>query len=523
MGVKTIADCGLRIAKSVSANPAEGRTFNIANFFQTVALFIQTIIVVALLLLPVAVSAEVPYAAVRKPVFAGSFYPADRNRLEKKIDGFLKEADTKSETIPSHIFGIVVPHAGYDYSGQVAAYAYNRIKGKDYKTVIIIGSSHRVPFKGISIYPSGAWETPLGKVPVDNKIAQILMESCKSIKAFPLAFEQEHSLEVQAPFLQKTLKSFKIVPLVTGSLSGEDYKNLSDALLKLLKQNPEDILVVASSDMSHFHSYNKAYQMDKLALKDIESLNIEKLSGNLYKGDCELCGEPGVITLMTIASQLNARAKTLYYANSGDVAKDKNRVVGYGAVAFMYPDKSDPSLSKQEQNTLLTIARKTLDEYISKRSVPQFDVKEGKLLEKRGVFVTLTKNHDLRGCIGYIVPVAPLYKAVIEMTVSASTKDPRFPPVSKWELKDINIEISALTPLKLISDPNNIEVGKHGLYITKGNYSGLLLPQVAVEHKWNREEFLRQTCTKAGLPQYAWEDKKTKIYTFTAQIFSEGQ
>jgi AmmeMemoRadiSam system protein A len=169
------------------------------------------------------------------------------------------------------------------------------------------------------------------------------------------------------------------------------------------------------------------------------------------------------------------------------------------------------------------IARKTLDEYISKSSVPQFDIKEGKLLEKRGVFVTLTKNHDLRGCIGYIVPVAPLYKAVIEMTVSASTRDPRFPPVSKGELKDINIEISALTPLKLISDPNNIEVGKHGLYITKGNYSGLLLPQVATEYKWNREEFLRQTCTKAGLPQNAWEDKRTKIYTFTAQIFSEGQ
>ena len=387
--------------------------------------------------------------------------------------------------------------------------------------MIIIGSSHQVPFKGISIYPSGSWETPLGNVRIDRKIAQYLMDNCKSVKVYPAAFAREHSLEVQVPFLQRSLKSFTIVPLVTGSLDGEDYKNLSDALLKLLKQNPKDILVVTSSDMSHFHSYNKASQMDKLALKDIEELGFEKLFNNLYSGNCELCGAPGVITLLMVASKLNGRAKILNYANSGDVTSDKDRVVGYGAVAFTYPDKSDSALSRQEQNTLLMIARKTLDEYISKGNIPQFDIKESRLLEKRGVFVTLTKNHDLRGCIGYIVPVVPLYKAVIEMTVSASTRDPRFPPVSKGELKDINIEISALTPLRLIDDPGGIEMGKHGLYITKGNHSGLLLPQVAAEHKWNREEFLRQTCIKAGLPQNAWKDKGTSIYTFTAQIFSE--
>lgn len=458
---------------------------------------------------------------VRKPVFAGSFYPADKHQLEKKIDGYLKEAETKSEKNQTQIFGIISPHAGYEYSGQVAAYGYNQLKGKDFKTVIIIGPSHQVPFKGISIYPSGSWETPLGNVRIDRKIAQYLMDNCKSVKVYPAAFAREHSLEVQVPFLQRSLKSFNIVPLITGSLDGDDYKNLSDTLLKLLKQNPEDILIVASSDMSHYHSYNKASQMDKLALKDIEALGIEKLFENLYNGNYELCGAPGVITLMMVASKLNARAKSLYYANSGDVTRDKDRVVGYGAIAFMYPDKSDSALSKQEQNTLLTIARKTLDEYISKGNIPQFDIKAGTLLEKRGVFVTLTKHHDLRGCIGYIVPVAPLYKAVIEMTVSASTRDPRFPPVSKGELKDINIEISALTPLKLIDDPGSIEVGKHGLYITKGNYSGLLLPQVATEHKWNREEFLRQTCTKAGLPQNAWKDKGTNIYTFMAQIFHE--
>lgn len=136
---------------------------------------------------------------VRKPVFAGSFYPADRNQLEKKIDGHLKEAEIKSEKFSSHVFGVIAPHAGYDYSGLAAAYSYNQIRGGKYKTVVIIGPSHRVPFKGVSIYPSGAWETPLGKVAIDGKAAQMLMDSCKLIKALPPAFEREHSLEVQLP------------------------------------------------------------------------------------------------------------------------------------------------------------------------------------------------------------------------------------------------------------------------------------------------------------------------------------
>jgi hypothetical protein len=458
---------------------------------------------------------------VRKPVFAGSFYPADKNQLEKKIDGYLKEAEIKSEKFSSHIFGIIAPHAGYDYSGLAAAYSYNQIRGGKYKTVVIIGPSHRVHFKGVSIYPSGAWETPLGKVSIDGKAAQMLMDSCKLIKALPPAFEREHSLEVQLPFLQRTLKSFKIVPMVTGTLGKEDFINVSEALLKLVKQNPEDILIVASSDMSHFHSYSKAYQMDKLALKHIEHLDIENLSENLHKGNCELCGESSVILLMAVASKLKAVTKILYYANSGDVTNDKSRVVGYGSAAFAFQEKDGPLLNRQEQDTLLMIARKTLDEYISKGSAPHFNVKEGRLLEKRGVFVTLKKHHELRGCIGYILPVAPLYKSVIDMTISASTRDPRFPPVKKDELKLISIEISALTPLKLIDNPGSIEIGKHGLYITKGSNSGLLLPQVAAEYKWSSVEFLRQTCMKAGLPHNAWEDKKTKIYSFTAQIFSE--
>ena len=457
---------------------------------------------------------------VRKPVFAGSFYPADKVRLGSLINGYMKEAEQKSKKTPGQILGIIAPHAGYEYSGKVAAYAYSEIKGKSYKTVIIIGSSHRVPFRGIAIYPEGSWETPLGTVTIDHEMAQAIMKDCKMVKTFPAAFEREHSHEVQIPFLQKALARFKIVPLVTGAMDSDDYRIFADTLASIIRRNPEKVLIVASSDMSHFHSYDAANKMDKVTLENIAALDVDSLRRHLQKEDSELCGAQGVLLLMMLARQMNAKATILNYANSGDVTKDRSRVVGYCSVAFSRP-QADQGISKKEQEILLGIARKTLEEYVRNGNVPKMDAKESVLFEKRGAFVTLTKDGSLRGCIGYIQPVAPLYKAVSDMTIAASTRDPRFPPISHGELKDIRIEISVLSPLRLISDTNEIEVGKHGLYMIRGNNAGLLLPQVATEHKWNKEEFLKQTCVKAGLSAQAWKDKNTQIYTFSAQIFSE--
>lgn len=457
---------------------------------------------------------------VRKPVFAGLFYPADKTRLENTIDSYLKEGEQKSKKVTGKVFGIIVPHAGYEYSGKVAAFAYSQIKGKGYKTVILIGSNHRIPFRGIAIYPEGSWETPLGKVLIDHEVSQTIMNDCNFIRPFPAAFEREHSLEVQVPFLQRALTGFKIVPIVTGAMDDEDYRQLVNTLAGLMKHNSKNILIVASSDMSHFHTYDAANKMDDVALRDIVELNIEGLRRHLQKGECELCGAQGVLSLMMLANQINATATILNYANSGDVTKERSRVVGYCSAVFFHP-QPDHGLIKKEQEILLGIARKTLEEHIMRGNAPEVDVNEPILLEKRGIFVTLKKNGSLRGCIGSIRPVAPIYKAVSDMTIEASTRDPRFPPVSRGELKNIRIEISVLSPFKLISDTNEIEVGKHGLYMIRGNNAGLLLPQVATEHKWNRDEFLRQTCVKAGLSAQAWKDKGTQIYTFSAQIFSE--
>jgi hypothetical protein len=436
------------------------------------------------------------------------------------IDSYLKEAEQKSKKVSGQIFGIIVPHAGYEYSGKVAAHSYAQVKGKGYKTVIIIGSSHRVPFRGIAIYPEGSWETPLGTVAIDQEIALAITKDCKIARPFSAAFEREHSLEVQVPFLQRALAGFKIVPIVTGSMEHDDYRQLVDALVSQLKRSPGNVLIIASSDMSHFHSYDAANKMDTGTLKDIAELNVDGLRQRLQKDEYELCGAQAVLSLMMLAKQMNGKGTILNYANSGDVTKDRSRVVGYSSAAFSRP-QTDQGLSRKEQEILLKIARKTLEEYVRKGNIPRVDVKESMLLDKRGAFVTLTKNGSLRGCIGYIQPVAPLYKAISDMTIAASTKDPRFPPVSQGELKDIHIEISVLSPLKMISDIHEIEVGKHGLYLTWGNNAGLLLPQVATEHRWTREEFLRQTCIKASLPIQAWKNTGTQIYTFSAQIFSE--
>lgn len=457
---------------------------------------------------------------VRKPVYAGSFYPAEKSTLERMLDTYLKEAEGKSEKIQDPIFGIIAPHAGYEYSGMVAASVYHQLKGKDYKTVILVGPSHYIPFTGIAIYPSGLWETPLGRVPIDHEIARILTEKYKSIKPFSPAFEREHSLEVQLPFLQKVLKNFKIVPLVTGHLNENDYKTLSEALFNLLKQNPKGILIVASSDMSHFHSYNRASKTDALTLRNIENLKIEELTELLEKGVCELCGAQAVITLMMVSEKFDGKVKVLNYANSGDVTGDKNRVVGYGAIAF-YKSIDEGILNKKEQEQLLSLARNTLNEYVTSKRLPQVDIRNKKLQENKAVFVTLTKKCNLRGCVGYITPSQPLYKAVMEMTVAASARDTRFIPVTKEELNDIHIEISVLSLFTRIDNPDKIEIGKHGLYIVKGNRTGLLLPQVASSFLWSREEFLRQTCIKAGLMPNAWTEKDTEIYIFSAQIFEE--
>jgi len=463
---------------------------------------------------------------VRKPAVAGAFYPANPVELKNQIEGFLKNVEKKK--LDGRIFGLMVPHAGYVYSGQVAANCFKQLQDISFDTVVIIGMSHSAYFEGISVYDTGYYETPLGLVEIDTELASSLIKSHPKIKSLKEAQLQEHSLEVQIPFLQQVLKKgFKIVPLLMSNPS--DCQILAKSLISNYKG--KKILFIASSDMTHYPPYEIANEIDKTTLSLIKEMDINKLVAWLNepheKCSTLLCGSGAVLTLMLIAKELGInQVEILNYANSGDVPiiGDKSKVVGYGAVIFIQKEVKPMIIDNEEQQLLLKIARNTIEEYVKTRHIPSIDVADyPNLQQPAGVFVTLTKNKQLRGCIGYIKPIAPLAQAVSKMAIAAATEDPRFLPITKDELKDIKIEITVLSELTRISTIDQIEVGRHGLYLVKGFNSGLLLPQVPIEQGWNREEFLTHTCYKAGLPANAWKEKETEIYIFTGLIFHEKE
>ncbi len=500
----------------------------------------------------------------RSPFFSGQFYPSDPDELKRMTQDFLKNASPEKEQ--GALIALVSPHAGYIYSGQIAAYSYKLLENKKIDTVILIGSSHRFPLKGISVWPKGFYITPLGKVRIDKDIAARIYKSSKSIKFEPQAHLLEHSLEVQLPFLQSVLEDFKIVPILVNSLEQQEIDEISKELASLLR-NP-GVILIASTDLSHYHSYDKAASIDKNTLSAIKTGNPVVLRNMVKKGEAELCGEMAVILLLETTKRIHLTPEItlLKYANSGDTAGSKDKVVGYAALSIAIPgsikspgaenrdneknisplsfdeerqkDFSDEKLSirergenklmgeellnNQEKKKLLQIARASIVSHLLNKELSEINVTEPGLLEPRGTFVTLHKKGMLRGCIGYIKALMPLYKAVSECAVSAAVKDYRFPPLKQNELEDIDIEISVLTPLKKIDDIKQIEIGKHGIYILQPPNSGLLLPQVATQYGWDTLTFLAQTCKKAGLPSDAWQ-KGADIYIFSAQIFGEKE
>ncbi len=461
----------------------------------------------------------------RQPAVAGMFYPAYPDELSEQIDSFLRNANPP--TIHGQILALVSPHAGYVYSGQVAAYGYKTVKGKSYDLVIVISPSHRAYFKGASVYAVGDYITPLGVAKVDREACTALMAQDPTIQFHPQVHEQEHALEVQIPFLQRVLNDFKLLPIVMGNQDYATCERLKDALLKVIKG--KNILIVASSDLSHYHPDPEARTLDARVAEALERFDPKALHEILNSGKAEACGGGPMITAMLTAAALGAhQSKVLVYANSGDITGDRQAVVGYLSAVF-YKENGDSSqkkvgidlgLTEEEKQILHTIAREAIESRLEGKPLPPLPSPLTPTLEEyRGAFVTLTKNGNLRGCIGLIQPVKPLAASVQEMAVAAAFQDPRFPPLTKEEWPSIDIEISALTPFKEIQDLSEIQVGTHGLYIQKGPYSGLLLPQVATEYGWNREEFLQQTCIKAGLHPMAYKDPDAKIYIFSADIF----
>lgn len=461
---------------------------------------------------------------VRKSVIAGTWYPGNPETLKKEIRRYLGKA---SPEVPSGTLkGLVVPHAGYIYSGWVAAYAYKLLESNPYRRIIIVAPSHHAYFQGASVYTPGGYETPLGIAPLDKELIEELLKTSPVVKDLPEAHLKEHSLEIQLPFLQVVLENnFLLTPIIMGLQTYETCEALGKALSTVLKDK-KDALLIASSDLSHYHSEKDAHLLDKRAADRIASFDPVGLFEDIKNGRCEACGAGPIISVMIACRELGAsKATILKYATSADVTGDRSAVVGYLAAAFIdNPGHGkkvgvDLGLSEEEKKTLKELAYNTIKAKLEGKPLPTIQNPKGKLLERRGAFVTIHKNGQLRGCIGYVEGLRPLWETVRDMAIQAAFHDPRFPPLSAAELPFIDIEISVLTPLERLKDISDIEIGKHGLVVRRGFYSGLLLPQVAAEYGWSRETFLEWTCRKAGLPPDAWKSNDTEIYIFSADVF----
>jgi len=457
---------------------------------------------------------------VREAVWAGQFYDADAGRLGAQIDRFLRNVPPQPD-VRGEIKALIVPHAGYVYSGQTAAYAYSLVKGKPYDTVVIIGPSHRFGFKGCSIYPKGGFQTPLGTAAVDEALAAELMKG-SGIAFIPEAHDEEHSVEVQVPFVQTVLPGAKIVPIVMGYPETRTVKALAAALDSACAG--KKVLVIASTDMSHFLTKDKANAADAKTIELIRALKADEIERKMEAGENILCGgSPVAAAILYARKRGQVRAEVLKYADSAEASGDVSGVVGYvSAVLFSGGETAAPSfeLTASEKKELLALARSAVETYVRENRVIESPATNPKFAANKGAFVTLKERGRLRGCIGYIEPVAPLDVTIIQTAIYAAVRDSRFEPVSAAELNRLEYEISVLTPLEEVTNPSLIRVGKHGLVIEKNGRKGLLLPQVPVENDWDREEFLAQACLKAGLPKDAWK-KGAKIQSFEAIVFKE--
>lgn len=444
---------------------------------------------------------------VKEPSVAGSFYPSDRENLEKTVEDFLKKAGkVRYEGI---LRGLIVPHAGYRYSGQVAAYAYRAIQDSGYKNIILIGTSHRFNFKGASVYVKGSFRTPLGDVKINETLAAKLLNVDADVTFLPYVFSQEHSLEVQLPFLQTVLNDFTIIPILIGSPTDKTYQHLITSLTDMVDNTT---LLVASTDLSHYHNYNEAQTMDRRLITLLKRIAVNESVNLLKKNEIEMCGSVPVVITMEVARRAGANQGVLFqYANSGDVTGEKDKVVGYASMGFF-----ENPLTEHEKKELVKLAHRAVHTYITSGKKLRPRIANPKFETDGAVFVTISKYGNLRGCIGHMQPVMPLYQSVIENAVSASSSDPRFPPIQENELQSLDIEISILSSLRLLKNVADIEIGRHGLVIQKDMNRGLLLPQVASEHGWDRDEFLERICQKAGLPVNSW--KSAYLFTFTADV-----
>ena len=499
-------------------------------------------IIIIGLLFPVACQAKkASDNDIRQPAVAGKFYPDSESRLKLAIQKYLQDAVPEKTKNP---VAIIVPHAGYIFSGQICADAFNQVSSQQYDVVVILGANHTTPdFRKISIYSGDGFRTPLGTVMVDKSMATSLAEKNPDCIPDKTLHEQEHSVEVVVPFVQVLFPKAKIVPVIVGTPDIGMCTRFGKTLASVMKDRR--VLIVASSDLSHYPSAEDAASVDGKILQAMTGLDPAAFSSAVQTqmnrhipnlNTCA-CGEAPIMAAMAAAKTLGAtHGDIISYAHSGDASiGERSRVVGYGAVALTTEKEKensmeskkisqapgDASLRPSDKKALLAFARETISRLLLTDTLPLARGFDPKLQQPQGVFVTLKKKGELRGCVGRIIGDEPLCKLVGTMAVQSALYDRRFRPVSADELDGIDIEISVLTPLKQVSGAKDIVVGRDGVLLSKDGYSAVFLPQVATEQGWSREEMLDNLCFKAGLKAGSWK-QGAQMSTFQATVFSEA-
>ena len=480
-----------------------------------------------------------PGGKVREPAVAGTFYPKDPDELTRVVDRLLMSV---ASNLSGRVRAVIAPHAGYRFSGLTAAAAYKQLMAADVQTVVVLAPSHTSLFDGASIPDVAAYRTPLGLVRLSPMAADLAKEKPFVVnpecdvrrpswwklapkEAPPFGQDTphtwEHSIEVQLPFLQRTLRKFQLVPVVCGRV---DAAELARALSPRLDDRT---VVVASSDLSHYKPYDVAKSLDAWCVKAVQELDLKAMARQ------EACGRDAILAVMHLAKERGWKPVVLDYRNSGDIPNgDKSRVVGYMAVVFLSKGEKKPeeALTPAERELLLGMARRSVTNAAGQIPPPTVDrlTLSRKLLKPKGAFVTLQKDGKLRGCIGYTLPAKPLYQAVIDGAAGAAVRDRRFPPVRPDELDKIVIDISILTAPKPVyyNEPSDLlkrlRPGVDGVVLILGPRQAVYLPAVWKEIT-DPEDFMRKLSRKAGLSPDAWRQPSARILTFQVEEFKEAR
>lgn len=465
--------------------------------------------------------------AVLEAQLAGSWYPDDPKILKQQVQGYLDKAEVT--VVDGQIIALISPHAGMIYSGETAAYGFKAAQKQKVDTVVVVGFSHRLDYNGAAAFDKEGFSTPLGVLHTDKPLLDKLVRSGERIFPDSGPFEGENSIELILPFIQVAFGNPQVLLVALGKQSYDNCSQLGGALAEVLKDQ-SNFLIIASTDLSHYLSQAEAESMDNSTLKFLTDFEPKKFFSQCA-GQNRACGHGAVTAVMIAAKKLGAdRAEILNRATSAKASGDGARVVGYVSAVFVKGGALKPKennvmkqlLNAEQRKKLLTLARQTITTYVKSGQKVAVDVDDPVLNQTMGVFVTLHKQGELRGCIGNIVGQEPLAVGVRNMAIACATEDPRFTPISEDELDDISIEISVLSPLKRVSSPDEIILGEHGVLVRSGFQSGVYLPQVATETGWSKEQFLNSLCMhKAGLPADAWKKGSCEIYIFSAEVFGE--